>query len=105
MPWHRSLATALAIPLLLAACAPPHGQNAAGAGATHDEVPRETPSRFLRHWFAVEARMQNTGDTREFRSLQLGCASCTAIADQTQQAYAAGGYYRTKGVSDVTVTG
>ena len=52
----------------------------------------ETPEEFVRRWVEVSNEMQNTGKTGEYRSLSRGCRPCTAVADQVEGYFGAGGY-------------
>lgn len=102
----RSLAGALAAPLLLlAACG-------GGADSIADppisSAPTSSPTKppkqesiesFIRRWVNEDTRMQNTGNTAEFRSMSKGCDGCDAVADRIEAIYKAGGRVRTDGWS------
>jgi hypothetical protein len=102
----RILAGALLAPLLvLSACGgdhtsvadPPVSPTSPSASAT-DPPHRESAKAFIRRWFDAGTEMQNSGHTTAYRALQLGCSDCKAVADRVDKAYAAGGYYKTRGV-------
>jgi hypothetical protein len=59
----------------------------------------ETPEEFVRRWVEVSNEMQNTGETKVYRSISRGCRPCTAVADQVERYFEAGGYVKTDGWS------
>jgi hypothetical protein len=109
MAVRRILAAALTAPLLtLAACggggssvADPPISSAPSSSPTTEH--RETPEHFIRRWFTVGTHMQNTGNTSEYLAMQSKCRGCRAVVVKVAAAYAAGGYYRTRGVRELTV--
>jgi hypothetical protein len=58
---------------------------------------RETPEHFIRRWAAEDTRIQQTGDTRQFRAMSQGCSGCIKLANLVDRIYSHGGYIRTKG--------
>lgn len=98
-----TLATVLSAPaLLLTACGggtssvadPPVSSV---TSATPNPPKRETPEHFIRRWAAESTRMQETGETAEFRSMSRGCVDCLTLAHRIEGIYKSGGYVRTKG--------
>jgi hypothetical protein len=96
----RTLAGALAAPLLLlAACGgggtsiadPPISPGSTTSSPT-DQPHRESPEHFIRRWADAEKRMENTGKTAEYAALSRGCMACKKLAMQIQSFYSAGGY-------------
>jgi len=63
----------------------------------------ETPEEFVRRWVEVSNEMQNTGETKAYRSISRGCRPCTAVADQVERYFEAGGYVKTGGWSITSV--
>ena len=59
----------------------------------------ETPEAFVRRWVEVSNQMQNTGETKVYRSISRGCRPCMAVADQVEGYFEAGGYVKTGGWS------
>ena len=59
----------------------------------------ETPEEFVRRWVGVSNEMQNTGETKTYRSISRGCRPCMAVADQVEGYFEAGGYVKTGGWS------
>jgi hypothetical protein len=108
----RTLAGALAAPLLLlAACGggdtsiadPPISPGSTTSSPT-DQPHRESPEHFIRRWFDAGTKMQNSGKTRSYVALQDRCSDCVTVADRVERTYAAGGYFKTRGVRDFRVT-
>lgn len=107
----RILTGALLAPLLtVSACgggdssvaAPPISPEPSTSSPTQAPE-RESPQHFIRRWFDSGTRMQNTGKTSAYRSLQDGCSDCVAVASRVEKAYAAGGYFKTGGVRELHV--
>ena len=109
MAVRRILAAVLTAPLLtLTACgggggsiADPPISSAPSSSPTTQQ--RETPEHFIRRWFSVGTHMQNTGKTSAYLAMQLNCRGCRAVAQKVADAYEAGGFYRTRGVRDLSV--
>jgi hypothetical protein len=57
----------------------------------------ETPEAFLQHWVEADRSMENSGETKAYRSLSRGCQACDGLADQVERIYSAGGYIDTDG--------
>lgn len=103
---HR-LATPLAVGLLvgvLTACggdppSPPPLSLSPTPTVSETTQASESAEHFIRRWVQVDNRMQNTGDTSEYRSIaEPGCKACRGLADEVQRIYEAGGYIRTGGL-------
>jgi hypothetical protein len=110
MQTRRILLGALAAPvLLLPACgghdsvADPRVASAPTSSDSTDPPKRESPEHFIRRWFHVGTRMQNTGETADYRAMQHGCRGCTAVATRVERTYARGGYFHTRGLSSLKV--
>jgi hypothetical protein len=58
---------------------------------------RETPEEFVRRWVEVDRKMQNTGDTAEYRQISALCRPCLEVAEQVEGYFKAGGYVKTDG--------
>jgi hypothetical protein len=93
--------------LLMAGCtddsstADPPPSTAATTPSSPDSSPTqkaETPEEFVRRWVDVDREMQNSGETKEFRSISKGCTPCDGLADQIDAIYAKGGYVKTDGL-------
>ena len=104
----RALALALVVPLLLAGCSedepepkmpdPPTTSSEPAPSPTDTETPEvESAEDFIRRWAAIEAEMENTGDTAEYRKLSSECKACTDLAEIIEGWYEAGGYVRWDG--------
>ncbi len=63
----------------------------------------ESPEAFIRRWAAEDSRMQNTGDTHDFRAMSKSCSGCDSVADRVDSIYEAGGKIRTRGWALVRV--
>ena len=97
----RTLALALAVPLLLAGCSedpeprpkmPDPTPTSSEPSPTESESAKaESPEDFIRRWSDALREMQATGETAEFRALGPRCASCNSTADRVEQIYQAGG--------------
>ena len=59
----------------------------------------QTPEEFVRAWVAEYNAMQNSGDTKRFRSMSRRCETCTTVADRMDRYYGAGGYVKTDGLT------
>lgn len=57
----------------------------------------ESAEEFIRRWNRADAAMQNSGSTADYRAITKKCAPCTALADQVDEFYTAGGYVATEG--------
>ena len=98
----RALALTVVVPLLLAGCTddpeptpkiPDPTTSSPTSPATETETPEaETAEDFIRRWAAAEARMENTGDTAEYRELSRECKACTDLAALVERWYADGGF-------------
>lgn len=103
----RALATLAAVALTagLAACsddgdatAQPTVTTTATTSAPPASTPRPTPERetaheFIQRWFDETARMEETGETREFMALVTSaCQPCRDLAAYVERIYAAGGW-------------
>jgi len=106
---HRTLVGALLAPvLLLAACGsgndngsvadPPISSSPSSSSPTKPPH-RESPEHFIRRFAAVEKRMENTGQVREYLMLTRPCAGCQDLARQIEGYYRAGGYVHWDGWS------
>jgi hypothetical protein len=109
MAVRRILAAALAAPLLLLAACGDDGDSIAdppisSAPSSPATPQRETPEHFIRRWFSVGTRMQNTGDPDRYLAMQRDCRGCTAVANKVTSAYGHGGFYKTRGVRDLRVS-
>jgi hypothetical protein len=62
----------------------------------------ETPEEFVRRWVDVDRKMQNSGDTDEYRRLSSKCRPCLEVAKQVEGYYSAGGYVKTDGWTSKT---
>lgn len=101
----RRLIAVLLLPLLAAGCGghpvqpPPFtpSTSAPSSPATSASPHAETAEDFIRRWVEVSNRMQNTGDTGEYRGLVDGCKACISVAADIERIYAAGGFVRTDG--------
>lgn len=99
-----ALALALAVPLLLAGCTdepepkmpdPTPSSSAPSPSPSESETAEvESAEEFIRRWSAIEAEMENTGDTAEYRELSSDCKACTGLAADVEDLYAAGGYLK-----------
>jgi hypothetical protein len=97
----RLLALALAGPVLLAGCSddaaptpkmPEPSTSSSTPTPTESETPEaESPEDFIRRWAALEAEMENSGDTTEYMRLSARCDSCKALAETIEGYYGAGG--------------
>ncbi|RYC05854.1 hypothetical protein [Nocardioides zhouii] len=98
----RALALAVVGPLLLAGCTgdpeptpkiPDPTTSSSSPSPTDSETPEaESAEEFIRRWAAIEAEMENTGKTADYRGLSSGCKACTDLADLVEGWYAAGGF-------------
>ncbi|GAB3038819.1 hypothetical protein GCM10011376_34210 [Nocardioides flavus (ex Wang et al. 2016)] len=98
----RALALTLAVPVLLAGCSddpeptpkmPESTSSSPSPSPTETKEPEaESPEEFIRRWAAIEAEMENTGDTSEYRALSERCRACNKLADLVEQYYRAGGF-------------
>ncbi|MCF6376410.1 hypothetical protein L2K70_02220 [Nocardioides KLBMP 9356] len=104
---HVRLALALAGVLLLAGCTddpdptpkiPEPTSSSPSPTASESETPNaESAEDFIRKWAAVEAQMENTGETAEYRAMSKGCKACSELADNVERVYEAGGYLKWDG--------
>ena len=107
----RTLAGALAVPLLLlAACgggdtsiADPPISPGSTTSSPADRPQRESPEHFIRRWADAEKRMENTGKTAEYAALSRGCIPCESLIKDVTKFYAAGGFIRWNGLSVLSV--
>jgi hypothetical protein len=106
----RTLAALLATPCLLSACGggssvadPPVSSSPPSSSPTTPTPAHETPEHFIKRWLDIGTRMQNTGVTGEYISMTRHCGDCSAVAAKVAHAYAAGGYYKTRGVRTAKV--
>jgi hypothetical protein len=98
----RALALTLAVPVLLAGCSDdpeptpkipePTSSSPSPTEPASEEPEAESPEEFIRRWAEEEARMENTGDTAEYRALSQKCRACIELADLVEQYYEAGGF-------------
>jgi hypothetical protein len=103
----RALALTLAVPVLLAGCSddpeptpkiPEPTSSSPSPSPTESEEPEaESPEEFIRRWAAVEAEMENTGDTAEYLEMSRECKACTGLAKIIEGYYEAGGSVRWAG--------
>jgi hypothetical protein len=103
----RALALTLAVPVLLAGCSDdpeptpkipdPTSSSPSPTEPATDEPEAESPEEFIRRWAAIEADMENTGNTTEYLQLSSACKACTGLADIIQEYYKAGGSVRWEG--------
>lgn len=97
----RSLTAVAAAPLLLGlllgcqeAEPTPKMPDPTASSASPTETPtaeQESPEEFIRRWAAVNAEMQRTGKTEDFRLLGPDCEPCESLADRVEGIYASGG--------------
>jgi len=74
------------------------------SASTSSAAPQaESAEDFIRRWVEVNARMQNTGDTKEFLAMSRGCDPCASVAARVKGIYRAGGFVKTDGWSVVRV--
>ena len=104
-----ALALSLALTPALAACAgdaitPPPLTPATStvSSPTPTEQP-ETAEEFIRRWVQAGDEMQRTGDTKQFRSITVGCESCREFDVAVERIYADGGRINYDGTKLVTV--
>jgi hypothetical protein len=98
----RALALTLAVPVLLAGCSDdpeptpkmpePTSSSPTSTEPATEEPEAESPEEFIRRWAAVEAEMENTGDTAEYLEMSRECKACTGLAEIIEGWYEAGGY-------------
>ena len=98
----RALALTLAVPLLLAGCSDdpePEPKIPETTSSSPTPTPTETetaeaesPEDFIRRWAVVEAEMENTGRTAEYRKMSSECPACSELADLIEKYYEAGGF-------------
>lgn len=103
----RALALTLAVPVLLAGCSDdpeptpkipePTSSSPTPTETATEEPETESPEEFIRRWAAVEAEMENTGDTAQYLEMSQRCQACTKLADLIQGYYKAGGSVRWDG--------
>ena len=111
---HVRLALAVAGALLVAGCSddpepaptvPDPTPSSSTPSPTDSETPEaESAEDFIRRWAAVEAEMENTGDTKEYRRLSQECQACMDLADLVEKWYAAGGFIEWDGWTVRSVT-
>jgi len=114
MDVRRTLAFALVVPLLLAGCSedeptpkmpdPPPTSSPTPSPSVSETPEAESAEDFIRRWAAIEAKMENTGDTSEYRELSGDCKACTGLASDVEDLYAAGGYLKWSGWTILRVT-
>jgi hypothetical protein len=99
------LATSLAAPLLLlAGCgsdnsvADPPPLSPPTSYPTHAPK-RESPEHFIRRFYEAERRMENTGQTRQYRSMSARCKPCASLVARVRSIYRAGGYIHWGGLT------
>ena len=102
MSVRRALLPALISLLLLTGCG--GGQSTAdpplpppSSSATSPAPKPETPEHFIRRWAAEEARMEQTGETADYRAISRECEGCIRVADHVDRIYAHKGFIHTKG--------
>lgn len=98
----RALALTIAVPVLLAGCSDdpeptpkipePTSSSPSPTEPATGEPEAESPEEFIRRWASEEARMENTGDTADYRALSQKCRACIELADLVEQYYGAGGF-------------
>jgi hypothetical protein len=102
----RYLAALACCGLLLSACSddssssadPPSPTPSSSEPTSTPTEEGETPEEFVRRWVDVDRQMQNSGDSKEFRSISKKCTPCDGLADQIEEIYANGGYVKTDGL-------
>lgn len=103
MHLRRALALSLAVPLILVGCTEeeptPKLPDPTTSSPTPTPEETETPEaesaeEFIRRWAAIEAEMENTGDTSDYREISADCAACTDLADLVEKWYEAGGFIK-----------
>ena len=96
----RTLALALAVPLLLAGCSEdpeprpkmPDPTPSSEPSPTESETAEaESPEEFIRRWQAEALAAQNEGDTSTYRRMGPKCDPCLDFADNVDDIYADGG--------------
>ena len=97
----RTLALALAVPVLLAGCSeepeptpkiPEPTSSSPTPTPTVSETPEaESPEDFVRRWVKVGDEMQTTGDAGEFKRLSRKCQACADVVEQVESIYSSGG--------------
>ena len=103
----RALALALVVPLLLAGCSqdepepkmpdPPTSAEPSPSPSESETPEAESAEEFIRRWAAIEAEMENTGDTAAYRELSADCTACTDLAEIIEGWYEAGGFVKWDG--------
>ena len=97
----RTLALALAVPLLLAGCSedpeprpkmPDPTPTSSEPSPTESETAEaESPEEFIRRWVEEDRRMFATGETKAFLEMGRDCDDCRRIAQTVDRIYGAGG--------------
>ena len=75
----------------------PKVENRPTGTETSPAAVEETPEEFIRRWFEVSKKMQNTGDTSEYLELSEKCGPCREIAEDVSSFYEAGGWIKFQG--------
>ncbi|MBS2936565.1 hypothetical protein KDN32_02275 [Nocardioides sp. J2M5] len=99
----RALALTVIAPLVLAGCSDgdpeaeptpkmPETSSSSPTPTESETVEAESAEDFIRRWAATEAKMENTGETAEYRQLSADCEACVDLADLVEKWYAAGGF-------------
>jgi hypothetical protein len=104
MSVRRSIVLGLAGAVLLAGCqgepepkVEPTSSESSSAIDPSEQPERQTAEEFVRAWVELHTEMQNTGETKRFESVSVGCQPCESFADRIAAISAAGGYVRTDG--------
>jgi hypothetical protein len=93
----------LALPALLAGCggdssvADPPVASSPSSPTSSAPPAHETAEHFIRRWVAEDTRIQQTGDTAQFRTMSDGCKGCVRLANLVDRIYKAGGFVHTRG--------
>ncbi|MGH3345436.1 MAG: hypothetical protein ACRDO4_00515 [Nocardioides sp.] len=68
-----------------------------------EEPEAQTAEEFIRAWVALDAAMQQTGESSAYLGASANCTPCTDFAMRVEKVYAAGGEIRTDGWRVVSI--
>src|SRR4051794_3435055 len=111
MAVRRPLAALLALPiLLLTGCGddssiadPPVRSSPPSSAPTTDPPAHETAEHFIRRFYEAEAKMENTGHVKAYSAMTRKCAPCSALVENVQSIYRAGGFIRWGGLTIASI--